>query len=493
MTRFGLVVSGFLIFALLATANAGGYRFGVSDQGFYIPAVELNVHPELFPRDRALLAPQMRLWLGDQLFANTARAFGGDLPTAFGVLYLVTLAALFTAAIALSRSLGCSWWTTSAFLLILTVRHRVMKTGVNSLEGYFHPRMLAFAAGLGALAAVARGRFAIAIALTTIAALVHTTTAAWFALVVVVAILVERRSSRLWLATVAAGALAVGVLLAGPLSDRLALMDDAWVRVFSNRDYLFPADWPIGAWIVNLGYALIMAALYGHRRRLNLVARGEGAIVWGLLALVVVFLISVPLTEMRLAIVVQAQVNRVFWLLDTMVACYLAWILTSPDTWRWRPRAPIAAVVLALLALASAGRALYVMNVEADRSLVRTELPETAWTDVMRWLRTQPAAWQVLADPGHAWLYGTNVRVAAGRDTVLEMSKDPILALYDRAVAERVADRMRAFEIYSLDTADGVRALATQYAADVFVTRNDRAIALPLLFRNDEFSVYDLR
>ena len=46
-----------LVFALLATANSGGYRYGVGDQAFYIPATELRLTPDAFPRDRALIAP----------------------------------------------------------------------------------------------------------------------------------------------------------------------------------------------------------------------------------------------------------------------------------------------------------------------------------------------------------------------------------------------------------------------------------------------------
>ena len=38
-----------------------GYRFGISDQAFYIPAIALSRSPDLFPRDRVLIAPQARL------------------------------------------------------------------------------------------------------------------------------------------------------------------------------------------------------------------------------------------------------------------------------------------------------------------------------------------------------------------------------------------------------------------------------------------------
>lgn len=491
MNRALPLAGAFLIYAVLATANAGGYRFGVSDQAFYIPAVELSLHPDLFPRDRALLAPQMRLWLGDQLFAGVARLFGGDLPVAFASLYMVTLTALFAAAIAFARALACGWWTTAAFVLVLTLRHRIMETGVNSFEGYFHPRVLAFALGLGAFAAFLQRGSAVAIVLTAAALAVHTTTAIWFALALSVAFLVQQRSRRLWGIAAGAGMLLTVALMSGPLADRLTVMDDAWLSVFADRDYLFPASWPAAAWFTNLGYAFVIVALYRRRAAGRQAPDKERALVGGVLALAVVFLLSVPLTELRLAIVVQAQVNRVFWLLDTMAALYLVWLLIESGAPTARSLRP--AIVVGVLVALSAGRAIYVVNFEADRSLVRTRLAPTAWTDVAAWLRQQPATWHVLADPGHAWRFGSNIRVAAERDTVLDASKDPILALYDRAMAARVAERMAALSGFGDLDDSGVRALAAKYDVDVFVSPRDRVLAFPVLYRNAELIVYDLR
>jgi len=50
-----------VLFVVLATLNAGGYRYGASDQAFYIPAVEHHLDPALFPRDWPMLAAQDRL------------------------------------------------------------------------------------------------------------------------------------------------------------------------------------------------------------------------------------------------------------------------------------------------------------------------------------------------------------------------------------------------------------------------------------------------
>ena len=143
MSRSLLLAGALLLFALVATANSGGYRYGVSDQAFYVPAIALDNHPDLFPRDRAVLGPQLRLWPGGRALAAITRWTGDDLPHVFAIFYVVTLVALGFAALALARSLGLSAWAASAFLVLLSLRHRIAKTGANSLEGYAHPRMLA--------------------------------------------------------------------------------------------------------------------------------------------------------------------------------------------------------------------------------------------------------------------------------------------------------------------------------------------------------------
>src|SRR5262245_15936520 len=224
---------------LLATANAGGYRYGVSDQAFYVPALAMKIDPSLFPRDRAVFAPQMSLWIGGDALAGMARVIGGDLPRLFVVLQIATLLLLFAGAVALARAAGLSWWAVAAFVVLLTIRHRIAKTGANSLEGYMHPRMLAFALGVLSWAALVRGRFVVALALVAVAGVVHVSTALWFGLALLAGAVVRDRHWPRWVAVGAVLALvSIWMVLHGPLAGRLTVMDDEWLAVFADRDYL---------------------------------------------------------------------------------------------------------------------------------------------------------------------------------------------------------------------------------------------------------------
>jgi hypothetical protein len=492
-----------LVFAVLATANSGGYRYGVSDQAFYVPATVLALDATAFPRDAPLVAAQSRLLVADELMAETVRQTGAALPAVALAAYALTLLTLFAAAIAFGRALGLAPAGIAVLLLLMTFRHRIAKTGANSLEGYMHPRMLAFALGVAALAALVRGRLGWSAAAVAAAALVHPTTAFWFGLAVFAGVAAGRPAWRPPLAAAAALLAVTGAwaVLAGPLANGLVLMDPTWLAVLAGKDYLFPTEWPLYAWILNLLYPVVVGLLYRRRARLGLAAEGERMLVAGLLVLVTLFLVSVPFTAWRVALAVQLQVTRVFWVLDFVMAAYLAWWLTSarqaghaaPVVSRrrrpWRP-----AIVAAVLLAASAGRGVYVLTIESpERQLVTTDLARSPWHDVMAWLERQPGDWHVLADPGHASRYGSSVRVAARRDTLIETTKDSAVAMYDRAVAMRVADRLAAVGAYDRLTTLDLHRLDARYDLDVAVAERGQVAQLPVLYRNRQFVVYDLR
>lgn len=231
-----------MAFVVLATLNAGGYRYGASDQAFYIPAVLHQLDPSLYPRDWAMLGAQGRFFFVDEIFAGLVRVSGLSLAAWFAVAQLTTLAALYAGALALGRQVLTSPWALTAWLAALTLRHRIAKTGANTLEGYFHPRMLVFGLGLVALADVLRGRRWRPVLLLLVSATLHPTTAALFLGLVLVALVVgdarRRRPVAGATALVALGAAAtIGM---GLTSFAITPMDATWRALIATKDYTFP-------------------------------------------------------------------------------------------------------------------------------------------------------------------------------------------------------------------------------------------------------------
>ena len=480
------IAGGVAICGLLAILNCGGYRYGIGDQAFYIPAVVQHLNPALFPRDRALLHVQDQFMMFDKATAAVIKASGISLPALSFVLYLAGLVLLFGAAVAIGRTLYSSWWTVALLTVLLTLRHRITQTGANSLEAYFQPRMLACALGLWAIAVYLRGRATLALALVAAAFVMHPTTAVWFGVWVATALAVSERAWRLPLACMASAAACIvfWAIAFGPLRGHLIRMDPQWASVLAGKDYIFPFDWTVSFWAVNLGYLAIIAAIYFLRHRKGIATPRELGLVAGACALACLFLVSSAVMRAWVALALQLQTSRVFWMLDLFASIYLAWLI---DLIPARAQKLVVAAVVAL----SAARGIYVTRTEhRGAPIVAIQLPGNIWTDAMSWIARTPLSTHVLADPGHAWKYGTSVRVAGERDVYLEEAKDAALALYSRDVAMRVLGRIQDASGFDSITPERAVALAHQYELDYLVIDHD--MDLPLAYRNEQFRIYAL-
>lgn len=480
-------LAGAILFLVLATANAAGYRYGGGDQAFYIPAISQHFNPALFPRDTSLIGPQARLTVVDELFAVAIRVTGLSLPTLFLVGYLTSMALLYAALVVLGHALFGNRWATAALVLAYTLRHRIMKTGANTLEGYFHPRMLTFALGAFALYAVLRRRTLIAWLLIAIGAVLHPTTAAFFVLWIGVALWVNEPRQRRALLIAAAAAAVAGLVLLARGSISLAPMDQAWIDTLTDKDYVFPTtDWSIATWLVNMLYPAVIAAVFLLRRRAGVARGGEAGIVIGCLVLVVIFLASWPLLLMRSTFAVQLQLSRVFWMADFFATVYIAWLLVE----RSRIRPQVVVIALALIALV---RGWHILHVEhTGRPFFEITLRDDEWTDIGRWIQTHtPPNAYLFADPGHAWRFGSSLRVSAQRDVFLDDVKDVAIGMYDRRAAMGVAERRAAMGSWYGITLERIQALAARYDLDYYVT--DQTLPLTEVYRNARFHLYRLR
>lgn len=481
------------LFVLLATANSAGYRYGASDQAFYAPAVMQRLDPALFPRDTPLLNTQAHLTFADDTIATIASVTGLRLPTLFAALYMLTLGLIGAAVFWIGQLMFVERWTTVALLAGMSLRHAIAKSGTNTLEGYFHPRQLAFAFGILAVCAFMKGRYVAVACLVAGAAVLHPTTTLWFAIWLYVAAIVAEPRWRPALAGVAVvgGPVALLGLLRGPLKGRLAIMDAEWLAAIAGKDYLFPLDWPAYAWALNIGYAAVIVAIWRRRASAGALRERETALVTGCLSLVAVFAGALVLQSRGVAIAVQLQPARIFWMLDFLASLYLAWLLAESGR-GGSARPARAAIVAAILAAVAAARGLYIMKVQfPDRPLAQIEIREDDWGRVMNWARSTDRSTGWLADPLHAARHGTSVRVAGARDVFVEALKDSALGMYDRATAMRTAARIAELSDFHTLTPTQARQLAAAYQLDFLVT--EAALDLPVAFHSGLLRVYRIR
>jgi len=442
----------------------------------------LAENPAAFPHDAPLIRTQGQFFIFDDIMGALGRATGASLETLFLVAYLVSIAAVWIGVMLLGRRLYRSVWLTIALGALVTLRHHIPRTSVNSIEPYFQARVLAFGIGVAAVAMFLNRRQMASVALVALAGVCHATTALWFAVLIGTALMVVDRRWRIpGVVVIAIGVVTlVWMMATGPS------MDPIWIDALGGRDFIFASEWPIWAWLANLG---LLAALWVA----HMVRAGRGsateldtALVWGATALVALFLLTLPSVATHVALAVQFQFSRVFWVVDLLLAMYLIAAIGEA-----LPARQATALALVLL-IASAARGTYVMAAEhPERPLFQVSLPETPWLEAMRWLGARPLDAHVLADPGHAFKYGVSVRVAAGRDVLLEDDKDAAVAMYSRAIAQRVVDRRRALADFPALTAARARALAAQYDLDYLVT--ETTLPLPEVYRNAQFRIYALK
>ena len=153
-----------------------------------------QLDPDLFPSDRPILDAQAHLTFMDETVAAIARRTTTNLPALFLGLYLTTLVLLATGIAAIGAGLYRSRWAVAALLAACTLRHAIAKSGTNSLEGYFHPRQLAFAFGVIAVAAFLRGRLVFSALALVAAGSLHPTTTLWFTVWLSVAAIATARA-----------------------------------------------------------------------------------------------------------------------------------------------------------------------------------------------------------------------------------------------------------------------------------------------------------
>jgi hypothetical protein len=488
-----IAVIGAGAFVVLATMNSSGYRYGAADQAFYIPAIQHHLNPALFPRDLAVLGAHGRFTPFDEIIAALVRMTGVSLPALFFVAYVASLVLVYVSLIMLGRPFYASTWTTAALVAAYTLRHRIARTGANTLEGYFHPRILVLALGTLALYAVLRRRATLAWMLIAIGAPLHPTTALFFAVWVGIALAVNEPKQRRTLGalTLVAAIVGVALLVRGTLT--LAPMDPAWVAALTGKDYIFPTDWGIQTWALNLIYPIVIVGVFFMRRRAGVLLQGEAGIVAGCLALVAIFLASWPLLMWHSTLAVQLQLSRIFWMADLLATIYAVWLVAEAGA-AGSARVTRAQIVCAAMVVIAMARGWYTLRHDhPGRPMFEIVLPDDEWTDVGRWLRDHtPQDAALLADPGHAWRYGSSLRVSAERDVFIEDVKDIALGMYDREIARRNMERRQLVGDFAALTPEQMQALAARYDLQYLVTdRGD--LPLAEVYRNARFHVYRLK
>jgi hypothetical protein len=251
------------LFALTALAFFFmGYHPGLEDDNFYLAAIKRHLNPSLFPHDADFFTVQFQATIYDKLIAFFVRLT--HLPLAWTLL-LWQFAATFLILCGCWRiSRRCftdrsaQWAAVTMIAALLTLP--VSGTGINLADQYLHPRNLATAAIVAAVAEILDRRLWLAAILLAFAFANHAIMAGFgISFCVFLWWNLRARDHR-------QSPISIAVALLAPLGWIFEPGSDAWRQAASTRSFYYLSRWEWYEW---LGVFAPLVLIYGFLRFLR--------------------------------------------------------------------------------------------------------------------------------------------------------------------------------------------------------------------------------
>lgn len=282
-----LLLFGLSLLALLVH----GYHAGVEDDGVYLPAIQHDLNPGLYPHDSNFFTLQLQATLFDKIMAGSIRL--SHLPTAVVVLgwHFLTIFWILWGCWRISRLCFPEWYAqwsavcTVAALLTIPVAG----TALYLVDQHLHPRALATAAILSAISAVLEKRLWLAVPLLAVACAFHLLMASFG--ISYCAFLLWKPLERSTIAP------ALAVLAAVPLDWVFEPTSPAWQQAAHTRDYFYLSAWHWYEWIGVFAPLLLLwwFARLGRSGILPVLARMSSRLLfYGIFQLAAAFVIALP-------------------------------------------------------------------------------------------------------------------------------------------------------------------------------------------------------
>ena len=412
----------FLLLLLAAFAFlVQGYHPGLEDDAFYLAAIKQNLNPALFPHDADFFRLQFQATVFDKLIALSLR--WSHVPLEWGILFwqLGTTFFILWGCWRIARrcfaEVHAQWAAVTMVAVLLTLP--VSGTELSLTDQYLHPRALATALILAAIAAGLDARWVLAGALLTAAFFVHAIMAAFGASYCLFLLWKPAKPMETDQRRTAALA-ALGV----PLGWIFEPASEAWRRAAATRPFYFVLRW---YWYEWLGVVAPLALLWwfralAQRRGSTVLARvAERLVFFGVFQLAVALIMLLPPRLERLRPLEPMRFLHLVYLLFVLLAGgLLGRYVLKRHALRW----------LLLFVPLSAGmfyaqRQMYPATAHLEPPGVSSH---NSWVEAFRWIsRNTPVDSQFALDPRYMELPGEDYhgfRALAERSVLADEVKD---------------------------------------------------------------------
>jgi hypothetical protein len=476
-----------------------GYHPGLEDDAFYLAAIKQDLNPSLFPHDADFFRVQFQATVFDKLIAFSLR--WTHVPLEWGILFwqwAVTVLILWGCWRISRRCFAeahAQWAAVTLVAVLLTLP--VSGTGLSLTDQHLHPRALATALILAAIAAVLvpmnDRRLLLAGALLAAAFSVHAIMAAFGASYCL--FLLWKPADR---TETDHRRMAMGAALLWPLGWILDPPSDAWRQAAATRSFYFVLCWPWYEWLGVVAPLLLLwwfRALAQRRGQTVLAHVAERLVYFGVFQLAVALIILLPARLERLRPLEPMRFLHLVYLLFVLLAGgLLGKYVLKKHALRW----------LLLFVPLSAGmfyaqRQMYpaTAHLELPGSLSRNknnnEASRNRWVEAFRWIsRNTPVDSQFALDPRYMELPGEDhhgFRALAERSVLADELKDAGMAARVPRLAPRwlrEVDAQRGWRDFQRP--DFLR-LKAEFGVDWVVLTAPGVEGLPCPYRNAQVVV----
>ena len=490
----GLVWLALPLLAVLAVL-VQGYHPGLEDDAFYLAAIKRNLNPALFPHDADFFRVQFQATIFDKLIASSVR--WTHLPLDWGILlwhWGVTLLILW-GCWRISRlcfaEVHSQWAAVTLVAILLSLP--VSGTGLSLTDQYLHPRALATALILGAIAAAlepadspghARRRLFVA-ALLTAAFFVHAIMAAFGASFCL--FLMWKRGTRSEPQTAVLAALLL------PLGWVFEPASDAWRQAAATRPFYFVLRWHWYEWLgVVAPLALLwwFRALAQRRRSAVLALIAERLVYFGVFQLAVALLILLPARLERLRPLEPMRfLHLVYFLFVLLSGGLLGRYVLERQAWRW------------LLLFVPLSAMMFFAQRQMYPATGHMELPgapsRNGWVQAFRWIsQNTPVDSQFALDPRYMELPGEDYhgfRALAERSVLADEVKDAGMAARVPSLAPRWLREVEAQRGWRTFQPPDLLRLKAEFGVNWVVLSVPGIEGLSCPYRNEQVAVCEVR
>jgi len=435
-----------------------GYHLGIADDGVYLPAIKKLLNPGLYPHDADFFMVQMRATAMPWLLASSIRLSHVPLPWAefawqFLAIFLLLLGC-YRVALLCFDSARDRWGAVALVTAFLTFP--VAGTAISLADQHLHPRTIATALILFAVAAALDRRKAPAAAWSAAAFAIHPMMAV-FGITLAVLIFLPWERPREFPASAA--------LAANPWPF-LARPTAAWREAIATRRYYFLFRWPWYAWcgiFAPLGLLWWFARLAKKYGLPNLGILARCLIVFSALNFAGALIVSaLPPLEIFLPLQPMRFLHLVYLLTALFAGGLLSRFALRDRPWRW------ALLFLPVCVGMFLGqRFLFPASRHIDWPWAA---PRNKWVQAFQWVRENtPQDAYFAIDPNYMSLPGEDqygFRALAERSQLADYSKDASVVTEVPILAPRWQQEVHAIDGFDRFTIDDFLRLQQRFGVD---------------------------